>query len=119
MTYGCEYDSVLEWFIKSKARTISEIVEDSTNWGNFWNIKNSHCVEVETGLREEWSTNKIYDFAGNVDEWTQEQKGSICSVVRGGFFEFYGGHFPVAYRDFSISDNFYKHTGFRVTLFIK
>lgn len=76
LTFGAEYDSVLEWFIKSNVRTRSEIAENSTNWGNYWNSKNSPREVVETGSSEEWCTNNIYDFAGNVDEWTQEQNES-------------------------------------------
>ena len=84
LTFGAENDSVLAWFIKSNARTRSEIAEDSTNWGNHWNTKNSPRKVVETGSSEEWCTNNIYDFAGNVDEWTQEKNGSSCRAIRGG-----------------------------------
>lgn len=119
LTYGCEYDSVLEWFVKSKARTLSEIAEDSTDWGNYWNTENSPRKVVETGLREEWSTNKIYDFAGNVDEWTQEQNGSSCRVIRGGNYDYDGNNYPVAYRDYFYPNDVCSDTGFRVTLFIK
>ena len=119
LTYGCEYDSVLEWFVKSKARTLSEIAEDSTDWGNHRNIENSPRKVVKTGLREEWSTNKIYDFAGNVDEWTQEQNDSSYRVIRGGNFGDNGNDFPVAHRGYFNPDNGYDDTGFRVTLFIK
>lgn len=67
--YGAEYDTVLEWLIKSNARSYGEVVYNSSNWGNYdWkmNIK-------ETGFKEEYSSNNIYDLAGNVFEWTQEQ----------------------------------------------
>lgn len=119
LTFGAEYDSVLEWFIKSNVRTRSEIAENSTNWGNYWNSKNSPREVVETGSSEEWCTNNIYDFAGNVDEWTQEQNESSCRVIRGGYCSVYGGNYPVAYSNY-ISPNFgYSSTGFRATLYIK
>ena len=76
LTFGAEYDSVLEWFIKTEVKTLAEIAEDSTEWGNHWNIENSPRDLVETGNREKWCANNIYDLAGNVDEWTQEQNGS-------------------------------------------
>lgn len=119
LTFGAEYDSVLEWFIKSNARTRSEIAEDSTNWGNLWNTENSPKKLVETGSREEWSTNNIYDFAGNVDEWTQEQNESSLRVMRGCNYMDVGDAYPVALRDCDTPDSNYKFTGFRATLYIK
>lgn len=118
-TFGAEYDSVEEWFIKSKARTFKEIAENSTEWGNHWNTRNSPKKVVETGSREEWCTNNIYDFAGNVDEWTQEQNSGSYRVIRGGDY-FGNGYFcPVAFRTFSNPSNDYCNTGFRATLYIK
>ncbi len=125
LTFGAEYDSVLEWFIKSKARTHSEIAENSTNWGNYFNTENSPKEIVETGSREEWCTNNIYDLAGNVAEWTQEQqerKDGSYHVVRDGGFYHNGLDFPVNYRYYGHFNNcsfFYISTGFRATLYIK
>lgn len=119
LTFGAEYDSILEWFIKSNARTRSEIAENSTNWGNHWNTKNSPRRVVETGSREEWRTNNIYDFAGNVDEWTQEKNDSSYRVIRGGYCNFGGNGYPVAYRVYGDPDDGYDYTGFRATLCIK
>lgn len=119
LTFGAEYDSILEWFIKSNARTRSEIAENSTNWGNHWNTKNSPRRVVETGSREEWRTNNIYDFAGNVDEWTQEKNDSSYRVIRGGLYCFDGYCYPVACRDYFVPDVSCNYTGFRATLCIK
>lgn len=119
LTFGAEYDSILEWFIKSNARTRSEIAENSTNWGNHWNTKNSPRRVVETGSREEWRTNNIYDFAGNVDEWTQEKNDSSYLVIRGGNYNDNCYDYPVAYR-ICFDPNFgYDIAGFRATLCIK
>ena len=41
LTFGAEYDSVLEWFIKTKVKTLAEIALDSTEWGNYRNTENS------------------------------------------------------------------------------
>ena len=116
LIFGAEYDSVLEWFIKSNARTHGEIVEDSTKWGNYLNTKNSPKKVVETGSREEWCTNNIYDFAGNVEEWTQEQNGGF-HVTRGGFFSDNGNDYPVTYRHYFYPN--FSYNGFRATLYIK
>ena len=119
LTFGAENDSVLAWFIKSNARTRSEIAEDSTNWGNHWNTKNSPRKVVETGSSEEWCTNNIYDFAGNVDEWTQEKNGSSCRAIRGGGYCFDGVDYPACYRDYDGPNGRYGVTGFRAALYIK
>ena len=119
LTFGAEYDSVLEWFIKTGVRALAEIAEDSTEWGNHWNTENSPRKVVETGSREEWCANNIYDFAGNVDEWTQEWNESSYRVIRGGGCGKYGNCYPVASRFYSNPNYYYDDTGFRATLYIK
>jgi len=119
LTFGAEYDSVLEWFIKTEVKTLAEIAEDSTEWGNHWNTENSPRKVVETGSREEWCANNIYDFAGNVDEWTQEKNESSYRVIRGGNFDNNGYGCPVAYRNCGYPNFGYDCTGFRATLYIK
>ena len=116
LTFGAEYDSVLEWFIETGVKTFCEITENSNEWGNNRNTKNSPRKLVETGSREEWCANNIYDFAGNVIEWTQEQYEGWKSVVRGGSF---GDWEPVAYRNYLNPDISDDRTGFRATLCIK
>ena len=119
LTFGAEYDSVLEWFIKSNARTRSEIAKNSTNWGNHWNTENPPRRVVEIGRRKKWCTNNIYDFAGNVDEWTQEKNDSSYRVIRGGYYNNLGNNYPVAYRNYYYPNHDYNCTGFRATLYIK
>ena len=119
LTFDAEYDSVLEWFIKTEVKTLAEIAEDSTEWGNHWNTENSPKKVVETGSREEWCANNIYDFAGNVDEWTQEQNESSRCVIRGGDYNYDGDNVPVAYRCYRSHIGTCSSTGFRVTLYIK
>ncbi len=119
LTFGAEYDSVLAWFIKSNAKTLSDIVEDSTDWGNHWYTENSLGKLAKTGLREKWCINNIYDFAGNVEEWTQEKNKNSYSVFRGGCYSHDGKRYPVAYRGYLNPKNSYDCTGFRVTLYIK
>ena len=109
----------MEWFIKTEVKTLAEIAEDSTEWGNHWNTENSPRKVVETGSRKKWCTNNIYDFAGNVDEWTQEQNESLFRVIRGGNFGNNGFNYPVAYRFYDDPFGNYNCTGFRATLWIK
>ena len=72
---------------------------------------------AKTGSRDEWCANNIYDFAGNVKEYTQEQYKSSCCVVRGGDAGLINGNLPVADRDYKdIYDSAY---GFRAALYIR
>ena len=119
LTFGAEYDSVLEWFIKTEVKTFAEIAEDSTEWGNHWNTENSPRKVVETGSREKWCANNIYDLAGNVDEWTQEQHNSLNRVLRGGDVTYDGDTCPVAYRMIDNPSDQGVDIGFRCTLYIK
>lgn len=119
LTFGAEYDSVLEWFIKTKVKTLAEIAKDSTEWGNYWDTENSPRKVVETGSREEWCANNIYDFAGNVNELTQELYQISYRVIRGGCY--YDGEnlCSVACRFCSDPLDDFNYTGFRATLWIK
>ena len=119
LTFGAEYDSVLEWFIETGVKTFAEIAKDSTKWGNYCNTENSPKKVVETGSREEWCANNIFDFAGNVLEWTQESMGSFYRVARGSFYYFNGNDYPVAYRFDEDPHNDRYITGFRAALYIK
>ena len=119
LTFGAEYDSVLEWFIKTEVKTLDEIADESTDWGNHWNTENSPRKVVKTGSREKWCANNIYDFAGNVEEWTQEQNKSLYYVIRGGDFNYDGDQYPVACRCYTNPGSSGNSTGFRAALCIK
>lgn len=119
LLFGAEYDSVLAWLVQSGAKSIEEIREDSTAWGNHWNTDCGPQRVVESGSREEWSANGIYDFAGNVDEWTQEEDGNTLRVVRGGNYYYDGQDCPVCYRCGINPFRRYHNTGCRAALCIK
>ena len=64
---GAEYDCIIAWLQKSKDVTFSDVVIDSKDWGNY------DTFELQpTGSYEQWCNKKIYDFFGNVEEFTQE-----------------------------------------------
>ena len=144
LTFGAEYDSILEWIIKTGAKTRNEIEQDSTMWGNHPNVKNYPRKILETGRREEWCVNNIYDLAGNVMELTQEKKGRDCEpltkpiyrtiygkrmkiektgpaycVMRGGAYDLSGLVFNVSHRFYTLPYHSSDHVGFRVALYIK
>lgn len=119
LPYGSEHDSVLEWFIKSKAKTLKEIAEDSNDWGNHSTTKQDSSKLVETGSCEKWCVNNIYDFAGNVDELTQETAERCCCTIRGGNYSYSGIVYTAAHRNYDHYDIDDCHDGFRIALYIK
>ena len=142
---GRAWDRTLRWIYETKAKTYSEIYMDSTNWGNYTNAEftitkgkyleeygdtfqevsgeykkeSEDSVLLTTGTIQRNSANKIYDLAGNVEEWTSEVHSSGKPVFRGGYCGFDGDNFPVYCRINTSSDNYYKTLGFRCALYIK
>lgn len=117
--YACEYDSVLAWFVKSGARTLEEIKKDSSGWGNYKNSKDSAGKIAKTGSNEEWCTNRIYDFAGNVREFTAEKYLSTGAVCRGGSYKHEGPVYAVGSRHACSPICKFDDIGFRVAMYIK
>ena len=85
MLYGAEYDSVLQWFLQTKARTEREIIENSENWGHYdyMGAMFGTAGLKKTGETKEACTNGIYDFTGNVFTMTQELAKGGKRVRRG------------------------------------
>lgn len=84
LPYGAEYDSILSWFLKTSQVSLTDLKVGYDQLGNFKSFK-----VVTTGSYDSWCNKNIYDFFGNVEEWTQEMyynhtDYSTCSVVRGG-----------------------------------
>lgn len=119
LTYGCEYDSVLEWLLKSKVKTFIQIMKDSTEWGNYRNSDDSSRILMRTGSNEVWCANNIYDIAGNVEECTQERYEEKYYVTRGGNYKNLGNLCPVGVRLINVHGYSYAYESFRVTICIK
>ena len=116
LIYGVEWDSILQWLLDSNAtigaetsgtKTISidDIQSDSRSWGNYLNsvgeaATNAGDAQQPGGTNEYWKVNNIYDLAGNVNEWTQENYSTGNNrVVRGGGYSSDGDDGPAAYRN--------------------
>ena len=119
LPYGAAQDSVLKWACETGSMTFTEMVMDSTNLGNYMDIKNFLSKVDVTGSREEWSVNGIYDLTGNVNEWTQEQHGNSCRVIRGGDYRVPANICPAAFRDYDEPCYGSSYTGFRIAIYIK
>ena len=132
LMYGIEWDSILNWLngnaiiSKDGQNTIMELADLQTNscsWGNYSNstgnaTTNSGSAQT-TGKSEYWKANNIYDLAGNVREWTQEEGSSyIYHTYRGGTYIFDGDDHPAAYRVYIYSTNTYANLGFRSSFYL-
>lgn len=114
LMYGEHYDTVLYIFDKlqllnnKENNDLNPITQDSTLWGNYINSEFRYEKEgeiytknVNSGILLPTGSNlyklqendiiennrifNIYDFAGNLAEWTMDQKGEE-NIIRGGDF---------------------------------
>ena len=117
LIYGVEWDSILQWLLDSQAKigadtvgeplqtiAIEDIQSDSRSWGNYNNsvggaAENSGSRQP-SGINEYWKVNNIYDLAGNVLEWTQENYSTgSYRASRGGDYYSDGAGVPAANRN--------------------
>ena len=126
LLFGSEYDSVLEWFKKTNARTRSEIEVDSSNWGlyqdRYFAGEKLNTNLILTGSCEDFCTNNIYDFTGGILQMTQEYHTEEESgyIVRGGHAVSSGKELPASHRRGYFDHVWFgvRKTGFRVALWI-
>ena len=131
LIYGVEWDSILQWLLDSQAKigadtvgeplqtiAIEDIQSDSRSWGNYNNsvggaAENSGSRQP-SGINEYWKVNNIYDLAGNVREWTQENYSTGTSRAdRGGDYGGDGDYNPAAYHVSSDEGNTYDYVRFQ------
>ncbi len=147
LLFGIQWDLTCK-FIKIKTKTnltIEDIKTDSTNWGNYKNssikltrgkynlspnssdskwinvTKSSKSAQMllTTGASEKTNKMNIYDFAGNVWEWTLEKTSDASHPCarRGGSFYEDGSYNPASTRNASNAINCFVFCGFRSTLY--
>ena len=132
---------------------------NSSSWGNYsntsfqinglyavhssengvWNFGKSFTIpdprenryELTTGITDRNKAYNIYDFAGNLYEWSTEvgdwsetetkATNGAYGVIRGGAFSNNGAYCPACYRGGhdSSEDAIYNTIGFRVVLYLK
>ena len=97
MIWGCQWDHVLQWFLKSDDERIVKYVTNSTGMGNYY-IRGSNKV-LPAGSNPDYSVKNIYDLAGNVCDATLELDASVGGrSSRGGHVGSYGDTSPASYR---------------------
>ena len=82
------------WLIESGNKTKEQVISDSKDWGNYYNVSfeyenNSGSIVtkssskiIPTGSSEFTKANNIYDLAGNVYDWTAEAYYTYGRVLR-------------------------------------
>lgn len=120
LTTGAAFDSVVSWILKSGAKTEEEVIKDSSSWGNYPKTLEEARKDwmLPTGSKKKWSVLRIYDLAGNGDEWTSEQKG-YSYLLRGGSYSDQREVSYVAKRDPDDPEDLGSDTTFRAILYLK
>jgi len=133
LPYGAEWDSTLQWFKETEfSNSNTSIASDSSSWGNFLSSTfkygtslitkhpGDHEVILSSGVitdpPNKHRVKNIYDMAGNLYEWTQENllRGGSINVNYDGM---YGGYTAASRTFMPISDG--QNFGFRIAIYIK
>ena len=118
MIYGNQWDEVMDWIIDTGGKSVSEVNEDSANWGNYSNTDGTKRV---SGYSEAWKVNNIYDLAGNCYEWTQETSHEYNRILMGGSCGGSSTYNPASVRNGYVTGTptVDSETSSRVTLILK
>ncbi len=120
---GAAWDRTLGWLYETGDKTIEELTEDSTSWGNydydtFFGKKNPK----KTGESDKTKAKNIYDLAGNVSEWTTEdEKDDYGWLSRDGMSSINGvvsAYATLRWRHDTSNRQFMKEVGFRLALYL-
>ena len=124
LTYGIQWDATLSFILNNY--TFVDVSEN-TQYGNYLNTETYEENLVNTGSVSTYALNNIYDFVGNVQEWTMEAYYYVfpdstveeSRIVRGGYYSA-----PISsisnYGRMNQSPNTNNnYTGFRLALYIK
>lgn len=108
LIYGSQWDATLIW-LSDKYN-----VSNSDSWGNYQQGGLASC-----GYNEKWKAKNIYDFAGNLREWTMEvDLQSKMRYERGGYYLYDGDKEGAGYRQVCPAYIGYGEFGFRVALYL-
>ena len=124
LIYGVQWDAVMKWMENVSNPNVEgkTYIQDSTGMG--WYSDNSGGDPQKTGIdigEENKGSNqvkKIYDLAGNVNEWTMESYNTNSRVTRGGNYNFTGSSSPASIRGDVSPSGSGSDIGFRPTLFL-
>ena len=119
MTYGNQWDEVMDWLKKTKfVGDEGKVDTDSSSWGNY-EVNGVDGEKQKSGSNPAWQANNIYDLAGNCWEWTQEAILTFCRVIRGGGYDRSGSNSPVSDRNNNVPYDVDSVYSSRVALYVK
>ena len=150
LMFGIQWDLICKFLETKGGLTQEEIKGGdgvgSTNWGNYSNstitlirgkyfsshssstsqwlditpgAKNSTML-LTTGTSDDTNKMNIYDFAGNVYEWTLETHPSTTDypcISRGGVYGYNGSDYPASIRSSNSTTGSGAYFGFRASLY--
>ena len=120
---GASIDRTVGWLYETKEKTISELLVNARYWGKY-DCDNFSGITglIKTGIFSQTKANNIYDFAGNIREWSTEHYGDIAY----GILSVRSDPFDTTYRHISVNrhklttltTNKHKDVGFRLALYL-
>ena len=115
---GKSWDTVCKWLENSGID-----INDSRTYGNYNDSQSPANIEgygnkQVAGYSEYWKVKNIYDFAGNILEWTNEVVYDF-HILRGGYCLVKGSELSVSNRNVNITGEVTVIDGSRLQLYIK
>lgn len=142
LMFGVQWDLVLKFIETSGVKQKSEIINNSSNWGNYMNSafsvtkgkygttswqnvnetfskSSTESIMLSTGISERNKVLNIYDLAGNMEEWTLEHRidGENPCVTRGGSYINGSSDSYVSKRSDKSNIEKDSNIGFRISLY--
>ena len=143
LLFGVQWDLTLRFLQEKGGLSVSDIMKDSTGWGNYYNASftinrgqyqtswnstswtnatnvskpSSSSYKLTAGGADRNCKMNIYDIAGNVREWTLESYSSSGVVERGGDGFSTGDTVPAGSRPYTNASDYLADTGFRAALY--
>ena len=118
---GAAWDRTLGWLIETENKDLSQVVINSSNWGNYSDstFTGTGSLANTGAFGDNTKANNIYDLAGNVSEWTTETSSDSNIVYRGGDYSNSGCIVMTSsYRTSQPSYTMNTNCGFRLALYL-
>ena len=114
MITGAQYDQIMIWMRNVPNPNVvgKYYIKDSKGMG-------SYGLRKTSGSNNAYAVKKVFDFAGNLWEWTSEAYGANRRINRGGYDGGNDSNGPASYRGNHLSRDNSDSYGSRPTLYVK
>ncbi len=113
LLFGIQWDLVCRYLDGKEGLTTAMINTNSSSWGRYNDTSGN---KPQAGLERNKKMN-IYDFAGNLYEWTLECGNNYPCIHRGGGYNITGSDCPASYRDIHTTSQAFTIVSFRSTFY--